>query len=108
MSLYIEQFTDFETYVNVGEYSIALPEKPKKGDIINYKFATDNQIFRRTKYKIGTKEIYASDIDYKIWSILSESQKKEIADTEWHRRINGCWYYIGGKTIWIPGSHYFF
>lgn len=108
MSLYIEQFTDFETYVSVGEYSIALPDKPKKGDIINYKFATDNQIFRRTKYKIGAKEIYASDIDYKIWSILSESQRKEISDTEWHRRINGCWYYIGGKTIYIPGSHYFF
>jgi hypothetical protein len=107
-SLYIDKITDFETYVSIGEYTIALPEKPNKKDIINYNKPIHQQKFQRTKYKIGNKEIYASEIDFNAWSIISENQKKEIADTEWHRRINGCWYYIGGKTIFISGSHYFF
>lgn len=108
MSLYIEQFTDFETYVDIGEYRIALPGKPINKKIINNGLPIEKQVFKRTKYKVGEKEIYASDFNNKIWKLLSENQKKEISDTEWHRRINGCWYYIGGKTIYICGSHYFF
>lgn len=107
-TIYIDQFTDYTTYVQVGEYTIPLPEKPKDKHIINYGKPTDKQVFERTKYKVGNKEIYVSDIDYKVWNLLSDNQKKEIADKEWHKRINGCWYFIGGRTIYIPGSMYFF
>ena len=51
MSLYIEQFTDFETYADIGEYRIELPEKPINKKIINYGLPIEKQVFKRTKYK---------------------------------------------------------
>lgn len=107
-SLYIEQFTDFTTGVQVGEYFIPLPAKPNKKDIINYNLPRDKQIFRRTSYEINGKNYYASDLVGDLWKFLPENKKKEIYNNEWERRRNGMWYYIDGKTIFINGFMYYF
>lgn len=105
---YIDQFTDYETYVKVGEYEIPLPKSPPAKDIINYKLPIEKQLFQRTRYNINGNWIYAHQINKTIWRKLSESQRKDIADIEWKRRFEGLWIYIKGRKIWIPPNMYMF
>jgi hypothetical protein len=107
-SLYIENFTDFTTSVQVGEYIIQFPTMPNKKDIVNYGLSRDKQMFRRTTYEINGKNYYASDLIGDLWTFLPETKKKEIFTNEWEYRRNGRWYYIDGKTIFINGFNYYF
>ncbi len=106
--LYIEQFTDFTTGVQVGEYFIKFPAKPGKKDIVNHNLPREKQVFRKTTYEVNGKQYFASDFTGDLWKYIPESKKKEIYNTEWERRRHGQWYYIDGKTIFIPGFMYFF
>lgn len=106
--LYIEQFTDFTTGCQVGEYFIPFPSMPNKKDIVNYGITREKQFFKRTTYEINGKNYFASDLVGDLWKFLPENKKKEIFTKEWEYRRHGRWYYIDGKTIFINGFNYYF
>lgn len=106
--LYTDKYTDYETFANIGEYTVPFPKMPPKSQIINYGLPIEQQKFNYSYYEINGDKVYAYQLKKSIWNKLSVSQQNEIATTEWHRRKYGCWYYIKGKTIYIPGNHYFF
>ncbi|MCB0744866.1 MAG: hypothetical protein KDC67_13240, partial [Ignavibacteriae bacterium] len=105
---YVSQYTDFETFANIGEYKINFPEPPPDKSIINYGLPAEQQKITRSKYKISGKWMYASDISKAIWNRLPEYQKDEIEKVEWDRRWNGQWYFNKGKKIFVPENQYFF
>ena len=107
-NLYISQFTDFETYIQCGEYRIELPKRPPLKDIINYGLPLEKQKFKRSQYLVGGKMMDACDLTKKYWRLLPKEQREEIERKEWDRRKNGMWIFIKGKTIWIPPNMYFF
>ena len=34
--LYTDKYTDYETFANIGEYTVPFPKMPPKNQIINY------------------------------------------------------------------------
>lgn len=105
--LYIEQFTDFTTGAQVGEYFIKFPKKPALKDIVNYKLPKEKQFFKKSSYIINGKEVFPSDLIGDEWNNLPESKKKEIYNNEWEKIHNGEWQFINGFTIYINGYYYF-
>lgn len=106
--IYYDKFTDYATYLDVGEYRIPLPKKPADKDIINYGLPVEKQKFQKTKYKVNGHEVFAYELTKKIWKTLPKSQQQEIENKEWYCRINGQWQFIKGRSIWIPPNMYFF
>ncbi|MFN8296744.1 MAG: hypothetical protein U0T69_11145 [Chitinophagales bacterium] len=106
--LYTDKYTDYETFAQIGEYRVEFPKMPPKNQIINYGLPIEKQKFRHTQYEINGHKIYAYQLKKSVWNKLSATQQSEIAATEWQRRKHGQWYYIGGKTIYIPGNFYHF
>jgi len=106
--LYIEQFTDFTTGAQVGEYFIKFPPKPALKDIVNYKLPKEKQFFKKSSYIIDGKEVFPADLIGDAWHSLPENKKKEIYNNEWEKLHNGEWQFINGFTIFINGYYYFF
>lgn len=106
--MYIAKYTDFQTYIKVGEYTIPLPEPPNKNKIENYNKPDHEQFYNRSSYNLNGQKIFASDLKKNIWDTLSDKQRVDIAAEQWDRRLNGRWIYIKGKPLFIAGSHLFF
>jgi len=106
--LYTDKYTNYETFANIGEYTVPFPKMPPKNQIINYGLPIEKQKFIHTEYEVNGHKIYAYQLKKSIWNKLSATQQNEIAAKEWHRRKHGQWYFIKGKTVYIPGNHYFF
>lgn len=106
--MYISKFTDFKTYLKVGEYTIPFPEPPNKNKIENYNLPDHQQFYQRSSYSINGRRLFASDLKKPIFDKLSERQQQDIAKEQWDRRWNGRWVYVKGKPLFISGSHLFF
>jgi len=106
--LYIDQFTDYTTYCDVGEYRILFPPMPAKKDIVNYGIPPEKQFYKKASYEINGKSYFPCDLIGELWVNLPESKKKEIYHNEWEKIHNGEWQYIAGRTIYINGYYYFF
>ena len=60
--MYIAKYTDFQTYIKVGEYTIPLPEPPNKNKIENYNKPDHEQFYNRSSYNLNGQKIFASDL----------------------------------------------
>ncbi len=83
---------------NVNGISIGFPEAPKeKRDIINWDKTKRNQIWKRKELPEGLTEKTQYSPRYKDY-VLEEIRRRE----------EGVWVYLNGKTVYMPGSSYFF
>jgi hypothetical protein len=74
----------------IGEVDIILPDFPDEREVINYDLPTAKQKFQRLKIP--------SDIT--SWS---PARLDAYAKKQWHRRLNGEWWFIKGEPFYIPG-----
>jgi hypothetical protein len=106
--LYIENFTDFTTGANVGEYFIRFPTRPSLKKMVNYGIPVEKQVFQRSKYEINGKYYYASDLIGDMWTLLPDKTRAQIFTEEWEKIHNGEWQIINGKTIYLNDFNYYF
>ena len=74
----------------VGEVDIKLPDMPDERDIIGYDLPIKDQKFRRVQIP---KDI----------SSWSPAKLDAFAKKQWHRRLNGEWWFIKGDPYYFPG-----
>ena len=82
-------------YFELEEYRIPLPVKPPQYKMKNYNLPKDEQVFWRIEVP--------SDIH--LWS---ESHREHFVNYMWHLRLNGEWWLIGEKEVYINGYFWFF
>jgi hypothetical protein len=82
-------------YIN-GLY-IGLPEKPDHKQIINWDKTAENQIWERESIPEGLNA--ATQFKSKYTTFIENQFKK---------RDEGVWIYLNGKTVYIPGTYWFF
>jgi len=94
---------------------VDLPTPPDPKEIIGYGLPPEKQMFKRPKmpaklYKLNSDKKIPHNEKSEILREDHEYYAEEIAfiQQEWHRRINGVWYYINGKPTFIPGIFYFY
>jgi len=110
-----DKFITFNDDPDLTPIDVPMPTPPPAEDIIGYGLPHDEQVFKRP---VMPNKLYELNKDKKIphnekSEILREDPEyyeEEIAfiQEEWHRRINGVWYYINGKPTYIPGVFYFY
>ena len=74
----------------VGEVDIRLPDFPDEREIKNYNLPTKDQKFQRLQLPSDMNSWSAAKLD-------------EFAKIQWHRRLNGEWWFIKGEPFYFPG-----
>src|ERR1019366_1695506 len=85
----------FERKRQIGQHEIILPKCPEQSQIAGYDLHIKDQRFRRTELPH----------DFKRWD---PEKRKEFIAAEWHKRLNGYWFYNNGNIEYITGLHYFY
>ena len=94
-SLYTKSFRqNLKIWVRGYEEQVSVPDKPDIEKFRNYGKPVEDQVFWQEP-----------DPD---WDVMDARQKDMYAGQMWHMRLNGDWWLIGGKEIYIPGSAWFF
>ncbi|TSE11289.1 hypothetical protein FOF46_01275 [Aquimarina algiphila] len=83
--------------ITINSIKIALPATPLKKEILNHDLAPHNQKWQRDPLPKGLTEETQFDKAYESY-----------IERQWHRRDNGLFINIGGKTQYITGTMYFF
>lgn len=86
----------------VYEYDFIVPEAPADQECVGYGLPEHDQIFYRT---FIPKQVKNPTTNYgrENWT---QKEITEFIDVEWHRRLNGVWYWIKGKKTYVTGIHY--
>lgn len=98
--------------IKVGEHVFETPPLPNFSSMINFGLPIEEQKFNRTvipecfgDLSSMTNPLVERDDDGNpIWNY----EQTQFIIQEYDRRINGCWYLINGKPIYITGDNYFF
>ncbi len=91
----MQQPQDFQRIRQIGEHTITLPECPSVEQIAYHDKPQAEQYFRRT---------YLPD----NWKTMSLEERSEFAKTEWHKRMNGFWFYNFGNIEYMTGRQYLY
>ena len=93
---------------------IDLPEPPEPHLIANWGLPAEQQMWHPPKLPKRLKELQSryETID-ETWEELEAhpdiyEEEIEFIRREWHRRLNGYWFYNNGKPTYIDGWHYFY
>lgn len=87
--LYTSTFSDPSHTVRVGEVDVILPDMPDEKHIIGY-----------DKKSVDQKYTRAVVPSMKGWS---QKNIDDFVAAQWHRRLNGAWYFIKGTPYYVPG-----
>ena len=94
--IYTKSYTDGNYRLVPGfDVPVRLPDKPALNDFMNYGKDIEDQVYEYTPVP--------SDI--LRWK---KKDRDKFVEEMWHRRINGEWWLIGGKEIYINGYLWFF
>jgi hypothetical protein len=93
---------------------VPLPTPPPFYEIDNWNLPVRDQYFRHQKIPAKLLKIQKDfeTLD-EMWEHF-EQRRKDLKDeikwlkTQWHRRINGYWFYNAGEPTFITGQHYFY
>lgn len=82
---------------NINGLLIGFPEKPDHKQIINWDKTAENQKWEREEAPVGLNA--ATQFQSKYTSFI---------ENQFKRREEGCWIYLNGKAVYIPGTYWFF
>jgi hypothetical protein len=89
-----------------GVHYYYTPPMPTISSMINFELPVLEQKFKKTAIPDFFKEdlINRDEDGHPTWS----PEQLEFISQEADRRLNGCWYLIKGKPIYLTGDNYFF
>lgn len=93
----------------IQELTVHIPPVPKLSIIQNYKLPKKKQKWYRTELPENWEELREEEIFKQKNDLYYTNPKlEEFRRQEWHRRLNGFWFYNFGKPTYITGKHYFY
>ena len=97
--LYTKKYASGSDTVTVRGFEIPIPMPvcPPDKEILNYGLPEEKQKFQREKIPTGRE-----------WELMDDKAKHDFAADQWHKRINGAWWFIKGQRFYIPGNAWFF
>jgi len=117
----LAQYKDAEKSVWVNKddkdltpIEILLPEPPEPHLIANFGLPPREQLWHPPKLPKRIKDIqHKFDTINEIWDEIETHQdiydeEIEFIKLQWHRRLNGYWFYNNGIPTYIDGWHYFY
>lgn len=91
MNLYTATYeNEYPETIQIGEYTIELPDAPAEKDMINADKRRKDRIWHRTQVPKSANS----------WS---PEELNEFARKQWHRRMNGEWWIIKDEPLYVPG-----
>lgn len=91
--LYVKSYSSSPKTIRIDEYDVPLPDMPPQETMENFGERRRQQIFSRTKVPRNIRQ----------WD---ERDRREFVAAEWHKRMNGVWYLINGKPVYLTGPAY--
>lgn len=91
--LFVAKYSGNTTDVRGFEVPVVIPDKPDDKLFVNYGKPVLQQKFFREQIPSPRE-----------WAGMDDIQKDEFAAKMWHKRLNGDWWLIKGKEVYIPGS----
>lgn len=82
---------------NINGLLIGFPEKPDHKQILNWDKTAENQKWEREEAPAGLNA--ATQFQSKYTSFI---------ENQFKRREEGCWIYLNGKAVYMPGTYWFF
>jgi len=106
-------------WVNTGDkdlvpIEIKLPEPPEAHLIDNFGLPAEEQMWHPPKLPKRLKELQTKyeTLD-EIWAEIEDhpdiyEEEIKFIELQWHRRLNGYWFYNNGVPTFMDGWHYFY
>lgn len=97
--LYTKKYSPNGETISIRGFDIPipLPDRPRDRDIMNYGLPVKDQRFKRERLPTN-----------KEYDLMSYDEKRAFCEIQWHKRLNGEWWFIKGNAYYIPGKAWYF